>query len=983
MTSRVVPASQYEVRFLLWLFPFLVALVLAVLWLRDTSAPLSVIIVAAVVMSWLPPVLAARSMHLGLANLWTYLGFAYGLLGLCAVWYTAQASATGELVCDLPRWGRVRLTEALLISSGLWLARAPRPAIAWPMALGGSTLAASLFPKLFSPELQVLASLTTAALLLAISLRLLRQQSRPVQADWLFLGMGLQLASVLLLLLLRPEYAAGPAFATAAVLSVGGYAASLTGLFRAVGLHRSGQGHEASSSPPDARSLAALVTHETCSVLLDADLCIHGANRAFATVVGHECETLPGRFIGEFDLGIDVVTCCRAAESQARTLFISTPSGPGEASPYAWRGSIQPVHGEGGALEYLLVSLVDTNTHLPALAGCLGEGSRAILEHVSDAIIVCDLNGAIAQVNGATETMTGYAQHLLTGMTVLDLHPDVHPRVRAAFHNLRNGIPVRLELPLLRRDGSCGHVEVVAAPFRAGEQRLVMASLRDITDRKLAEEQLQRSEMRWRAVFDNGGTGIAMISPDGRIMNANAAMSDICGHDDDHLPDLAWEGLFTDAPPLAQIVATGDGYCGRHRLHTGDRQLRWVDLTLSAVHTDAGQVDFLIVMVTDVTHTHLAELGRQRHQQELEQANAHKSRFIASASHDLRQPLQAMSILIHLLDERRLDDHNREIITRLREAVGNLGDMVGALLDLTKLDAGLVVPDIAPVSLERVMRVIKEEFGPIAESKGLHLEVETSQVWVRSDRHLLTRIVRNVVANAMRYTNEGEVRVGVRTEGVMVAIEIADTGVGISQTDLPHIFKEFHQGASGRKREGLGLGLAIVEHLARLLEVRIAVNSEVNHGTVFTLWVPLQEQQPPAAAGQPEEPWIPGQKATALVLEDDAEIREGLALLLQCQGYQVVDAGSCAEALQRIEGKVVPSLVVADYRLPDGTGLEVIQAIRGRTRGHVAAVILTGEPLDGVRAAIQDTDCELLGKPATTRQLQRAIAAAQQDNVEA
>ncbi|MCK9529664.1 MAG: PAS domain S-box protein [Gammaproteobacteria bacterium] len=981
MTSRVAPASQYEVRFLLWLFPFLVALVLAVLWLRDTSAPLSVILVAAVVMSWLPPVLAARSMHLGLSNLWTYLGFAYGLLGLCAVWYTAQASATGDLVCDLSRWGRVRLTEALLITSGLWLARAPRPAIAWPLALGGSALAASLFPKLFSPELQVLASLATAALLLAVSLHLLRQQSRPVQAGWLVLGAGLQLTSVLLLLMLRPEQAAGWTFATAAMLSAGGYAACVTGLFRAVGLHARGGGTTVSRA--DARALADLLTYETCSVLLDTQLRIHGANRAFATVVGHECETLPGRFIGEFDLGIDVVTCCRAAERQARTLLISTTSSPGAASPYAWRGSIQPVAGEDGTFEYLLVSLVDTNARQPVLAGCLGEGSRAILEHVSDAIIVCDLNGAIAQVNGAAEKMTGYAQHLLTGMTVFDLHSDVHPRVRAAFHNLRNGIPVRLEFPLLRRDGSCGHVEVAAAPFRAGEQRLVMASLRDITDRKLAEEQLQRSEMRWRAVFDNGGTGIAMISPDGRIMNANAAMSDICCHDGDHLPDLAWEGLFTDAPPLAQIVATGDGYSGRHRLHTGDRQLRWVDLTLSAVRTDAGQVDFFIVMATDVTHTHLAELGRQRHQQELEQANAHKSRFIASASHDLRQPLQAMSILIHLLDERRLDDHNREIITRLREAVGNLGDMVGALLDLTKLDAGLVVPDIAPVSLERVMRVIKEEFGPIAESKGLHLEVETSRVWVRSDRHLLTRIVRNLVANAMRYTNEGEVRVGVRTEGVMVAIEIADTGVGISQTDLPHIFKEFHQGASGRKREGLGLGLAIVEHLARLLDVRIAVDSEVNHGTVFTLWVPLQEQQPPVTAGQPEEPWIPAQKATALVLEDDAEIREGLALLLQCQGYQVVDAGSCTEALQRIEGKVVPSLVVADYRLPDGTGLEVIQAIRERTRGQVAAVILTGEPLDGVRAAIQDTDCELLGKPATTRQLQRAIAAAQQDNVEA
>lgn len=984
MTSRVAAASQYEVRFLLWLFPFLVALVLAALWLRGASVPLLVILVGALLLSWLPPVLAVRSMHLGLSNLWTYLGFAYGLLGLYTVWYAAQASAIGNLVCELPRWSSVRLTEALLITSGLWLARAPRPAVAWPLALVVSTLAASVFPTLF-PQSPVLASLAAAALLLAVGLRLLSQQSLPVQAGWLVLGIGLQLASVLLLLILRPEHAAGPAFATAAALSVAGYAASLTGLFRAVGLHtRGGRNQDTGlSRPDDTRALSDLLAHQTCSVLLDTDLRIRGANRAFATVVGYECEALNGHFIGEFDLGLDIVTQCRAAEREARTQYVSTTYDPGAAVCYAWRGSIQPVPGKGGAIEYLLVNLTET-THGAALAGYLGQGPRAILEQLSDAIIICDLDGAIVQVNRITEKMTGYEQDQLTGMTVFNLHPHTHRRIHAAFHNLRKGIPVRLELPLAHRDGSCRHVEVAAAPFHAGEQRLVMASLRDITEHKMVEDHLRHSESRWRAIFENSGTGIAMVSPDGRLLNANTALIQICGSDSEHLLDLPWESLFTDAPPLAQVMATGESYSGRHRLHTGDRQLRWVDLTLSAVCADAEQVEFFIVMATDVTRAHLAELGRERHQQELEQANANKSRFIASASHDIRQPLQAMSILIHLLDEHRLDSHNREIITRLREAVVNLGDMVGALLDLTKLDAGLVVPDIEPVSFERVMRVIEEEFRPIAESKALHLAVEAPQVWVRSDRHLLTRIIRNLVANALRYTNEGEVCVRVRTEGVMVAIEVADTGIGIAEADLPYIFQEFHQGSSGRKRnESLGIGLAIVDHLARLLGVRVAVESEVGRGTRFTLWLPVLEQHISVAPCQPEEPWSVPAQETALVLDNDEDIREGLALLLRCQGYNVMDAGSCAEALRVTAGLAAPSLIIGDYGLPDGTGLEVIQAIRKRARGHVAAVILTGDTQTDVKSAVQDTGCELLSKPATPQQLRRAIAAARQENLEA
>lgn len=981
MPARSVPMSDHEVRFLLWLFPFLVALVLAGVWLGDFASLNPLILIGAVLLTWVPPFLAIRALHTTLPRLWIYLGFGYGLLGICALWHLAQAVATDQVMCDLPRWSRIRLTEALLITSALLLSRGPRPVLAWPAAMGGSILLAAVLPTLLFPEAGALASLAGAALLLAAGLRLLQRESELPEARWLGYGIFLQLTSVLILLADHPVQIDGRVFTAAAGLSVSGYIATLTGLFRATKARHDTEVPPAPSSRiANVDTLCELFLDDVCCALVDTRLHILGTNSAFASAVGQESGSLVRRNLAELDLGIALETWCRRTVRQARTQLFRDGNADGSARA-AWLGCVQPVPGPDGKIEQLLISLVDVTARGRELPNWDSEQRyRAILEHVSDAIIICDLQGRICEVNGVTERLTGYDQGRLLGMHVHKLHrEESHGLVSAAFEKLAHDIAVRLELPLVRSDGVIGYVEVVADTFWAGESRVVLASLRDITDRKLSEERLRQGEARWRAIFEHGGMGIAMLDAEGRILRANTALNLLCGFGVlDDLTGRMWDSLFTDAPPMKQLAGGRMPYTGRHRLHCRCGTIRWVDLTLTVVRQSDDHAAFIIAMLTDVTDAHQAELERDRHQRELERANRHKSRFIASASHDIRQPLQAMTILSHLLDENSLDTHNREIVTRIREAILNLGDMVGSLLDLSKLDAGLVVPEMTTVSLNRVVKVVEEEFLPVAQAKGLCLKVNIDGgICVHTDRHLLMRVLRNLVANAVRYTERGEIQVLVRREGAMAAIEVADTGIGIPESEFRRIFEEFQQvnGRARKNTEGLGLGLAIVDHLVHLLGIRIAVDSQLDIGTAFTLWVPLAEA--PSRGTSPvggDEEWVLPGKGQALVLDDDEDVREGLVMMLRRQGYRVVEAGCCDEARAAIRAPGgMPDLVIADYRLPDGTGLDVIRELRSRV-GQIPCIVLTGDMQDDVQREVRAESCGFLAKPATTMALQRSIA---------
>jgi PAS domain S-box-containing protein len=715
---------------------------------------------------------------------------------------------------------------------------------------------------------------------------------------------------------------------------------------------------------------------------VDADLCFVCVNRVFAKAVGRPQDEFPGRSLDGMGFGAFALEQCRKVLDGAGSL-----SGGGEqgivptAEQRLWNWSIEPVL-DGNRPTHLVLSLVEVTDQQLAkeAARRFEDGYLAVQEHVSDGLLVTDFQGKIHEANIVTENLTGYERAQLRNMTVFDLHPpEEHDRVRFALVNLDHGFRVRVELELLHATGDRRVVEVAAASFRFGDARRTLGCLRDVTERKRAEEALRQREARSRAILEQGGMGVAIVSPRGEIIESNPAMLRITGYTQPAITGLRWEQLVPTAPAAQSLDPAAVTYTGRHRLQAHDGKEHWVDITLTQVRDGLGALDFIIAMFMDVTAAHEAEEAAQLHERELARANAWKSRFIASASHDIRQPLQAVTILLHLMEGQPLDDGTRTIIDKIGTAMRNLADMVNSILDLSKLDAGLIVAEFSPVQLDRVLQSIEDEFRPISEAKGLALKIERQDdIWVRTDRRLLARILGNLVANAIRYTDRGEVQVLLRPGDGEIAVKVVDTGIGIPDDECKRVFEEFHQAGNAQRgrSEGMGLGLAIVEQLSRLLGVRIAVKSQVGIGTLFTVWIPLaQEEVVPEDVDESEPIPLLRSQLQALVIDDERDIRDALSVALSREGYLVVAASSCKEALATLSTHSSrPDVIVADYRLHDGTGLDAIFALREYLGRRIPAILLTGETHASIRAEARERGCELVLKPATPQHLRRAIA---------
>ncbi len=279
------------------------------------------------------------------------------------------------------------------------------------------------------------------------------------------------------------------------------------------------------------------------------------------------------------------------------------------------------------------------------------------------------------------------------------------------------------------------------------------------------------------------------------------------------------------------VLANGKGM--RRQIRLGRRRRRFFDLTVEPLRDDRGAIAGLIGTAIDVTDLMMARA-------EAERANQAKSRFLASASHDLRQPFQAMRLFHHMLASRLRDESGRAIAAKLDEAMSAGEDLLRALLDVSTLEAGMLRPKILDFPVKDVLQQIATEFEPQAAAKGLHLRVVPCTAMARSDPTLLTRMVRNLVTNALRYTHGGGVLVGCRRAGDGLNILVCDTGIGIAQDQLDVIFDDFYQvGNTERDREkGLGLGLPVVQRVARLLGHRVTVRSRLGRGSCFTIRLP-------------------------------------------------------------------------------------------------------------------------------------------------
>ncbi|HNU09784.1 MAG TPA: ATP-binding protein [Rubrivivax sp.] len=372
-----------------------------------------------------------------------------------------------------------------------------------------------------------------------------------------------------------------------------------------------------------------------------------------------------------------------------------------------------------------------------------------------------------------------------------------------------------------------------------------------------------------------------------------------------------------------------------------------------------------------------------------EAASRAKTQFFAAASHDLRQPLHAVGLFAEALRQRVRDPEVAALVNSINESVDALEGLFGELLDITRIDTGGVEVHAAPLRMRELFNRLRLHFEPIAFEKGLMLSFRGDDHVAEVDAVLLERILRNLVSNAIRYTDDGGVLVSCRRWQGRMRVQVWDTGIGISEASLPRIFEEFFQVNSTRAlmphhRKGLGLGLAIVKRLADLMAAPLTVRSRPGHGTVFTLELPRGRPAPDQAAGSPLQRGTLGltlQGRLIVVVEDEPAVREGLVVLLQAWGAQVEAFDSVGSLLAWLAAAPPrrPDLAIVDYRLPqEHTGLEALQSLRAHWpkpggRG-LPAIVVTGSSLGGHEEEALAHDFHLLIKPVLPNKLRAMIA---------
>jgi two-component system, sensor histidine kinase len=360
----------------------------------------------------------------------------------------------------------------------------------------------------------------------------------------------------------------------------------------------------------------------------------------------------------------------------------------------------------------------------------------------------------------------------------------------------------------------------------------------------------------------------------------------------------------------------------------------------------------------------LAEQARM----EAVDANRAKSRFLAAASHDLRQPMHALGLFANAVRLHVTTDQGQRIVDKIEASVGSTEVMFNALLDVSRLDAGVLVPDIKPINLDEMLGRLAAEYSPRAEVKGLTLRVIFCSKMVMSDPSLLERVIRNFISNAIRYTPRGGILIGCRVRGESLNIEVWDTGIGIPQDKLNDIFQEFYQlgNAERDKAKGLGLGLAIVKRIGELLGHPIDVKSRIRRGSKFTVRVPVASNVVGGNADiglpQLDESLLVG--ATILVIDDEVNVLEAIELVLKQWGCDVLTAESQSQAVEKLRQQDrAPDVILSDYRLRDGeTGIAAIQAIH-RDWGVTPAALITGDTARDRLKEATESSYELLHKP--------------------
>ena len=497
---------------------------------------------------------------------------------------------------------------------------------------------------------------------------------------------------------------------------------------------------------------------------------------------------------------------------------------------------------------------------------------RSALDSAPDAMIIAEASGTILFANHQVRALFDHSPEEIVGQKIECLLParfrERHVAHRQHFASDGRVRPMGagLELFALRRDGTEFPVEISLSPIREGSRTLVVAAIRDVTERKRIQTELMEARQ-------------------------------------------------------------------------------------------------------------LAEEAREA----ADRANIGKSRFLAAASHDLRQPLQTLALLNGALRRAGIGGASADALAQQSQAIAAMSRLLNALLDISKLESGAIKPELSDFKVALLFEDLRAAFAGLAASKGIELQVEACHDCVRSDPSLVEEILRNLVANALKYTREGFVRLRCLHKPSVVRIQVLDTGIGIASQHLPFIFDEFYQvGAEpSAVREGYGLGLSIVQRLANLLNLGIEVESDPGKGSTFSLDLPASEV--PVSAGDAVAAAAArtggGERhPRLLIVEDDPAVMNATLMLLKLEGYRVTSAASVAEALERCREDPDIDLLITDYHLRGGElGTDAIELVRGTLRNDLPAILVTGDTSSAIRELSVDERLRVMSKPMDAEELLRVL----------
>ena len=407
-------------------------------------------------------------------------------------------------------------------------------------------------------------------------------------------------------------------------------------------------------------------------------------------------------------------------------------------------------------------------------------------------------------------------------------------------------------------------------------------------------------------------------------------------------PHVRHRADYAADPGLREMGATATELLAMRR----DGAVFPVEIRLAPL--DINHEPMFAAAVRDVTDRRHASQLLSAARQEADRANAAKSRFLAIASHDLRQPLQTLQLLNAALLQEVAEPHSREMLARGSDALDSMARLLNVLLDISKLEADTIKPDVEDVSIAELFEALRQEFDSLANLHGLVLAVSPSPHYVKTDRTLFRQLLENLIANAIKFTESGSVSLTCipRTGGL--DISVVDTGIGIAADKLDSIFEDFYQVDRTRSR-GVGLGLAIVRRIAALLELSVDVESEPGKGTRFRVAIPAErvaDLQPVKLTGaSTARRWQAASGATILLVEDDDAVRSATEFFLRAFGY-VATGTSCIADAERVLDTAgrMPDLIISDYHLGgDQTGLEAINRLRSRAGRALPALLLSGD----------------------------------------